>query len=77
MISTTILVTLQMSGLNVIEDKILEIASIITDDKLNIISHEFEIVVNQSETVFSEMIQWCQDQHGKVMKGYLWVYILL
>lgn len=55
-----------MTGLNVTEDRILEVASIITDDQLNIISDDFEIVINQSEAVFKSMIPWCQEQHNKV-----------
>lgn len=56
-----------MTGLNVTQDRILEVASIITDDNLNIVSDEFEIVINQSEVVFESMIPWCQEQHNKVV----------
>ena len=62
------LLVLQMTGLNVLEDRILEVASIITDDNLNIISDEFEMVINQPESIFETMIPWCQEQHNKVFK---------
>ncbi|KAJ8687108.1 hypothetical protein QAD02_022902 [Eretmocerus hayati] len=58
-------IDLEMTGLNVDEDRILEIASIITDDHLNIISDDFEIVVNQPDYVLENMIPWCQEQHKK------------
>jgi len=58
-------IDLEMTGLNVMDDKILEVASIITDDNLNIISDEFEIVINQPESVYESMIPWCQEQHAK------------
>lgn len=58
---------IQMTGLNVTEDRILEVASVITDDNLNIVSDEFEMVINQSEAVYQSMIPWCQEQHNKVI----------
>ncbi|XP_023246617.1 uncharacterized protein LOC106643471 [Copidosoma floridanum] len=58
-------IDMEMTGLNVLEDKILELASIITDDNLNIVSDEFEIVINQSESIYESMIPWCQEQHKK------------
>lgn len=61
-----------MTGLNVLQDKILEVASIITDDHLNIVSDEFEMVIHQSEDVFKTMIPWCQEQHNKVTKSHLY-----
>ncbi|OXU27836.1 hypothetical protein TSAR_001383 [Trichomalopsis sarcophagae] len=58
-------IDLEMTGLNVMQDKILEVASIITDDQLNIVSDEFQMVIHQSEAVFETMIPWCQEQHNK------------
>jgi oligoribonuclease len=57
-----------MTGLDLDNDKLLEFASIITDDNLNIVSHEFEIVINQPDSILMNMNEWCLEQHGKVFK---------
>lgn len=66
-----------MTGLDVTKDRILEVASVITDDNLNIVSDDFEIVIHQSETVFDAMIPWCQEQHSRVIIETLNFYMFL
>ncbi|KAL7292225.1 hypothetical protein TKK_0014175 [Trichogramma kaykai] len=58
-------IDLEMTGLNLIEDRILEVASVITDKNLNIISDSFEVVINQPKAILDGMIPWCQEQHTK------------
>lgn len=55
-----------MSGLNIEEDKILEIACLVTDSDLNIIAEGPNIILHQPETVLYNMDEWCVKQHGKV-----------
>lgn len=56
---------LEMTGLNADRDKILEIASIITDAELNIIAEGPVFAIHQSQTILDRMNQWCVEQHGK------------
>lgn len=56
---------LEMTGLEPKEDKILEIASIITDAQLNIIAEGPVLAIAQPESVMKNMNPWCIEQHGK------------
>lgn len=55
-----------MTGLNINEDKIMEVACLITDSHLNIIAEGPEIILHQPEDVLNKMNEWCTKQHGKV-----------
>lgn len=56
---------LEMTGLDIANDVILEIACIITDGNLNIIAQGPSFIINQPEEKLSGMGKWCQDHHGK------------
>ncbi len=56
---------LEMTGLEPKHDKILEIATIITDAELNIIAEGPVFAVQQSGDVLTNMNEWCIEQHGK------------
>ncbi len=56
-------IDLEMTGLDPVNDKILEIATIITDDELNIIAEGPHLVIHQTDTVLESMNEWCQVQH--------------
>lgn len=56
---------LEMTGLNITSDVILEIASIITDGNLNIIAQGPSFIINQPEEKLAAMGKWCQDHHGR------------
>lgn len=58
-------VDLEMTGLEPNTDKVLEIASIVTDSDLNILAQGPEIAIYQPDDVLDNMSQWCIDQHGK------------
>lgn len=58
-------IDLEMTGLDPQVDKILEIATVITDDELNIIAQGPDLVIHQSEDVLARMNEWCQLQHKK------------
>lgn len=56
---------LEMTGLNPHYDRILEIATIITDSELNIIAEGPVFAVHQEQKYLHKMNQWCTEQHGK------------
>jgi len=64
-----------MTGLNPLLDHILEVACVITDKELNIIT-ELNIVIHQSETILSQMNEWCREQHTKVSISYTYIILL-
>ena len=56
---------LEMTGLDPDTDRILEIATIITDSQLNIIAEGPVIVVSQSEELLAGMDEWNTEHHTK------------
>ena len=56
-------IDLEMTGLNPDVDRILEIATIVTDTQLNIIATGPELVINQSQELLLRMDEWCTNQH--------------
>lgn len=56
---------LEMTGLDPEQDLVLEIATVITDEKLEVVAEGPEIVVHQSDRVLAEMNEWCVRQHGE------------
>ncbi len=57
-------VDLEMTGLEPRHDKVLEIASIVTDSELNILAEGPEIAIYQPDEVLDNMDEWCVRQHG-------------
>lgn len=58
-------VDLEMTGLDVSRERILEIASIVTDGELNVIAEGPEIVVSQPAAVLDAMDDWNKKHHGE------------
>ncbi len=56
---------LEMTGLEPDTDKILEIATIVTDSELNVIAEGPVFAIHQSDEVLDNMNEWCIKQHGK------------
>jgi oligoribonuclease len=56
---------LEMTGLIIATDVILEIATVITDGNLNVIAQGPSFIIHQSEEKLTAMGKWCQDHHGK------------
>ena len=56
---------LEMTGLNISTDVILEIATVITDGNLNLIAQGPSFIIQQPEEKLAAMGKWCQEQHGK------------
>ena len=58
-------IDLEMTGLDPLSDRIIEIATIVTDKNLNVIDKGPSVVVHQSDEMMDGMDEWCTNQHGK------------
>lgn len=56
---------LEMSGLDVQVNKIIEIAVIVTDTNFNILAEGPNLVIAQSQAHMKQMDDWCKNHHGK------------
>lgn len=55
---------LEMTGLIVEENLILEIATIVTDSNLNIVAEGPVFAIKQAENILQSMDEWCTTQHS-------------
>ena len=58
-------IDLEMTGLDPLEDRIIEIATIVTDKNLNTLEEGPTLVIHQSNEKLDAMDEWCTTQHGK------------
>jgi len=58
-------IDLEMTGLEPETDRIIEIATIVTDKQLNILAEGPGIVIHTSDEALDAMDEWCTNQHGK------------
>ena len=58
-------IDLEMTGLDTIEDRIIEIATIVTDKDLNVIEEGPVIAIKTPEKAIDEMDDWNTNQHNK------------
>jgi len=58
-------IDLEMTGLDPDSDRILEIATLVTDKQLNLLAEGPVIAVHQDEAVIKAMGEWCTRQHGQ------------
>ncbi len=58
-------IDLEMTGLDTVNDEIIEIATIVTDKELNIIAEGPMIAIHQPQNRLDQMDEWNQNQHGK------------
>lgn len=58
-------IDLEMTGLDTQQDKIIEIATIVTDSNLNILAEGPVLAIHQSDEVMNGMDDWNTRQHGE------------
>jgi oligoribonuclease len=58
-------IDLEMTGLNPDTDRIIEIATIVTDKNLNILAQGPVLAIHQSDAVLASMDDWNQKHHGQ------------
>jgi len=58
-------IDLEMTGLDPDRDSIIEIATLVTDERLDILAEGPVIAVHQPEAVLAGMDEWNQRQHGR------------
>lgn len=58
-------IDLEMTGLDTQHDEIIEIATIVTDDDLNILAEGPVLAIKVADTVLNNMDDWCKNQHGQ------------
>lgn len=56
---------LEMTGLDPDRDRIIEIATIVTDANLNVLAEGPVFAVHQSDELLAAMDEWCTNQHGR------------
>lgn len=56
---------MEMTGLDVDTCHIIEIACLVTDSDLEVVSDDFHVVIHQPDDVLVSMNAWCVEQHGK------------
>jgi len=56
---------MEMTGLDIDKDVILELACIVTDSNLNIKGQGVELVIHQPDSVLASMNPWCIEHHGR------------
>ena len=57
-------IDLEMTGLEPETDRIIEIATIVTDANLNVIAEGPVVAIHQPESVLEQMDEWCTRTHG-------------
>ncbi len=57
-------IDLEMTGLDTQQDKIIEIATIVTDSDLNILAEGPMLAIHQSDEIMGGMDEWNTKQHG-------------
>lgn len=56
---------LEMTGLDPEKDKVLEIATVVTDGQLNVLAEGPCLAIHQPGDILDGMDPWCVEQHGK------------
>ena len=57
-------IDLEMTGLDPETEKIIEVATLVTDSDLNLIAEGPNLIISQSKELLDSMDEWNQNQHG-------------
>ncbi|KAM5125264.1 oligoribonuclease, mitochondrial-like [Callospermophilus lateralis] len=58
-------VDLEMTGLDIEKDQIIEMACLITDSDLNILAEGPNLIIKQPDELLDSISDWCKEHHGK------------
>jgi len=58
-------IDLEMTGLDTLNDHIIEIATIVTDSELNILAEGPMLAIHQPASILDDMDEWNRNQHAK------------
>ncbi len=58
-------IDLEMTGLDTLNDRIIEIATLVTDQDLNILAKGPILAIHQPDAILKGMDEWNTQQHGK------------
>lgn len=58
-------IDLEMTGLNPDSERIIEIATVVTDANLNVLAEGPSLAIKQSNALLQKMDKWNHEQHGK------------
>ncbi|MEE4379269.1 MAG: oligoribonuclease [Candidatus Competibacteraceae bacterium] len=58
-------IDLEMTGLDTQTDRIIEIATVVTNSQLTVIAEGPVLAIHQSDTVLAAMDEWNRTQHGR------------
>jgi oligoribonuclease len=62
---TLVWIDLEMTGLNPGHDRIIEMATVVTDEQLNVIAESPVFAIHQSDELLNGMDDWNTNQHNK------------
>lgn len=57
-------IDLEMTGLDVEKDRIIEIACIVTNKNLDVMERGPNVVIHESDEILANMSEWCQKNHS-------------
>ena len=57
-------IDLEMTGLDPLVERIIEIATVVTDGDLNVLAEGPSLVIHQDDTLLDAMDEWNTKQHG-------------
>ena len=57
-------IDLEMTGLDPSHDRIIEIATVVTDSELNVLAEGPSMAIHQAETLLEGMDEWNTTHHG-------------
>jgi len=58
-------IDLEMTGLDTVQDEIIEIATLVTDSQLNVVAEGPMLAIHQPDELLAAMDEWNTRQHGK------------
>lgn len=64
-IAALVWIDMEMSGLDPQRERILEIATVVTDENLEVLGHGPNLIVHQDDALLDGMDEWCTQHHGQ------------